>query len=792
MEDTRAGVTEPRMTVHWLLPSGALQGLATPLREAMDHFPGWAWRLADGQGLEPGPEGASVSADAVLPQGALATWLEPGEAPQAWRLCAASAHDRGVAVHRIEWSDDALSDAPAWQAAWPILLLSSALSSEADARISDLMLDVLLNAEVRLSDAAAGLSAPARLSLSTLVAQAWLALARATGEGVYVQRAWDATQSVAVDLHALPVAQRRAYLRVGAEAQWTLGVRAQDERALVAAVARLDQAAQWPARGERDESWAAVRLMQGHALESLAQWRGAPEVWADAAQAYRDAAAVWTPRSDGARGAAVCVSLGRVLSTWGRQSRDVALLHEAVRVLDEATAVYTEADFALEWAHCRQHSGVALQALGQIQRDEVQVVLALQAYEQALRQRTRAAHPQAWATTLHHQATALAWLGVAQDDVAKLKQAIECFQAALQERRLSSAPRDWAATQQALGRACDALGRRESDLSALEAAIQAHLLAASQRSRQQAPLEWAAVQLDLGQAWLQLGERSRQLAALRSAESAYDAALEVLDPSDQAAWWRQAANNKALALRLRGAWGGHLALLQQAAQVYASILAQQGASMSALDRVPVVEGLALCQLKQADLSQAPEPLRQVLALLSEHLPGFEAADLPQASAMRQQWAQVCLRLASEHDEPGAAEQAVAAAQLCVNNSAEPLGSAAGLQTHMLLATALTWQALAGAELARLDAAKQTWRSLLQQLSRQRHTVMWAQATGFEALCDVMLAALRSSSPEQAAAQAVLTQMQALLWRLDASAALRLERAHAMAQRSLEAALGART
>lgn len=792
MEDERAGVTAPWMKVHWLLPSGALQGLASPLREAMGHLPSLSWQLVEDQHPGRGEEGLPAGADAALRQGAAFTWLEASEAGSAWRLCVASAQDRGAAVNRVEWPDAAPSDAPAWQAAWPILLLSSVLSPGAEARVSDLMLDVLLNAEARLLDAASGVSDSARVSLSTLVAQAWLAMARATGEGVYVQRAWDATQVVAtVDAQALSVPQRRDHGRVSAEAQWTLGLRAQDEQALAAAVARLEDVAQWPAQGERDESWAAVRLMQGHALESLAQWRGTAALWAEAAQAYRDAAAVWSPHSDGARGAALCVSLGRALSTWGRQSRDVAVLHEAVRVLDEATAVYTEASFALEWSHCRHHSGVALQALGQIQRDEVQVVLALQAYEQALRQRTRAAQPQAWATTQHHRATALAWLGVAQDDAAKLKQAIDGFQAALQERRLSSAPRDWAATQQALGRAWDALSRRELDVDALEAAVQAHVLAASQHSRQQAPLAWASVQLDLGQAWLQLGEHLRQLAALQSAAFAYEAALEALDPTKQAALWRQAANNRALALRRWGEWGGHLALLQQAGQAYALILAEQGAALSAHDRLPVVEGWVVCGLKQAELSAAPEPLRQVVALLEAELPGLEAAGVPQAQAMRQQLAQAHWRLACDHDEPGAVEQAVAVAQLCLNNSAEPVGSPADLQVRMLLAVALSWQAMAGGDAARLQAARAHWSALLQQLSRQHHTIMWAQATGFEALCDGMLAVLQAR-PGQAAAQAVLAQMQALLWRLDASAARRLERAQALAQRSLEAAVDGQT
>jgi tetratricopeptide (TPR) repeat protein len=713
-------------------------------------------------------------------------WAQPEPEEKAWVFSVAARSNQGAsvttAISRISWpQDQTRTDLKALQAVLQILVLLPSVQPGCSPKLADLLLDTLLHAEAWLLEPTRADGNDEAVTLAAMVGTAWLNLYRAAKNEAYIQRALETLQTGLAHVNAqtatwVVVAVRRAL----AETQMTHGLRLQDRDALEAAIAQFGEAAELQATLDKDESWAMVLVLQGHALESLAQMQRDESLWSLAANAYRSALGVLTRADHGTRWAAVKTNLGRVLSAWGRQQRSTDVLYEAVQVLDEALLVYSREDHPGAWASGQHYSGVVLQALGQIQRDSVQLVLALQAFENALKQRPRDTQPMAWATTKHHLASLLTQLGLEQDDPAKLKQAISGFQEALQVRTLSSSVQDWVATQHAMGRAYDALGRRDKGVYAFEQAIESYILALSQRTRNLAPLDWAVLQFDLGNVWLQVGYRLQQVPALQAAVNAYREALQVFDAARQSAQWTQASHNLAAALRRVGELGGHLPALEQAAQTYQQILEIKAPTLSGHDLATVVENLTACLTKVASQTKQRAPLEQAARAQEQALPVLDGKSADFAQGVRQQLARTWLTIGRDFQDEQALNACIDVLHTWTANSGEAPGTALWAQTQRLIAAAQTALALIEPTPERLVPARAACVAALEHFTRQSHAVDWAELTGEAALCEWLqtLAEGQSDAPQ---AVAVLSQVMAVLWRADPAAAARMERNHAAVQ-----------
>ncbi len=776
----------PLLKIKWCVPPDADVGAQVSLQRALSDL---KRTHAEMLASPAAGQGVAAWANELLQQAAtdVVCWAQRDEAQSAWAFHVVAKNEPSAllatSVTRALWPiSQTQADNKALQAVLQILVLLPAVQPGCSKGLLELLLDILLRAEAWTLEPAHTLGDHSGVVLSTMAGAAWLAMYRAAKQDVYVQRALDMVGASAQAVQAeVPLVAQVGLTRVHAEALMVRGLRLQDAQILQDAVALFERAAGLQASISQDEDWAMLLVMQGHALESLAQMRRDESNWSRAADVYRAALTVLSQAVHGTRWAAVKTNLGRVLSAWGRQKRDAEVLYEAVRVLDEALLVYTPGNHASAWANGMHYSGVVLQALGQLQRDSVQLVLALQAFEKALQQRPRDTQPTAWATTKHHLASLLTQLGLEQNDSAKLRQAVAGFQEALEVRTLSSSPQDWVATQHAMGRAYDALGRREQGVRAFEQAIEAYTLALSQRTRALAPVDWAVLQFDLGHAWLQVGYRLQQVAALQSAASAYRDALRVFDPTVQSVQWTQASHSMAAALRRVGELGGHADALEQAAQTYESVLSTKAAELSPHDLATVLDGLLACQTKRAAMRDDATLLRSAIDRLQHHLPLLDEKGVPAAQAVRKLMAQAWLSVALDHGDNDALPQAIEVAQTWLNNTGEASGSPAWLQVQVLLASAKTAQALVEPPAPEaLAQARQHNRAVLDHADRQSHASEWALATGQEALCE-WVASIAAQQPEPAAALAVLTQVMAILWRADPQAATRMERAHAQVQ-----------
>jgi uncharacterized caspase-like protein len=304
----------------------------------------------------------------------------------------------------------------------------------------------------------------------------------------------------------------------------------------------------------------------------------------------------------------------------------------------------------------------------------------------ALKFAERFDHRGNWASTQVVLGNALQAIGYRQGDAARLSQAVAAYRAALDHYTRDTAPLDWALIQNNLGASLHDLGGMEMDAVLLQQAVQAFDSALEVRTRAAMPIDWAITQVNRGNVLSELGIETSRKDLLAEGLAAFRAASEELTRDRVPLFWALTQSNIGLSLVHIGQFDTGMGYLEEAVTAFSLALEVRTRDTVPLDwaKTQVGLGLALATIGGR---------RHDAAMISEAI-GIYRATLGELT-----WARAPLDWISALSNLGNALQELD----------RMLGAADPDRRDVAL----------------LEEAAQTYRAILDKLTRERSPIRWA-------------------------------------------------------------------
>ncbi len=319
------------------------------------------------------------------------------------------------------------------------------------------------------------------------------------------------------------------------------------------AITVLQPLATDPPEGIGDRRHGELLSAYARARQARSTLPGRGDDLAEAAAAYREAAAAYEATGARAQWVRAQNDHGTALTALATSTGNPAQLHAAVAAYRGVLGALPRGDSPVDWATTQNNLGNALQALGARERDAAHLEEAVAAYRAALKVRTADRFPRERATTQMNLGTALATLGGPENGTARLEEAVAAFRGALEGFDRATAPHDWGTTQNNLGNVLQRLAAREKGPERLEEAVDAYRMALDVFTRETAPFEWATTQGNIAHALTASYERTGDPAQLDNAERRVEAALELWREADAVFYVEKAERQLARIAELRSA-----------------------------------------------------------------------------------------------------------------------------------------------------------------------------------------------------------------------------------------------
>lgn len=340
--------------------------------------------------------------------------------------------------------------------------------------------------------------------------------------------------------------------------QWTLLVEASlsryqqgdlvgDNRALLRAVALLEEALPLVPRALRPIDWASTQNLLGITRYRLGARQPASGHLEGAIEAYRNTSQVWDRDGSPREWALVQVNLGIVLAAQGRREGLTSKFLEAEAVLRSALEVALRANGPMEIANTQMNLAIVLIDLGAREARADRFRRAITLFDQSLANIDRSQAGHSWAAIQINLGNAHYRLGFMENLRGNMVAAEQAYRSALEVYSRDIAPSVWGDTQENLGNVLRELGVLDRSPAKLQEAVAAFHFALQARQPGDRGLDWANLQNSLGNALERLGQLENNPARLTEAVQVLEEAVRHLDRNASFEQWAGTALSLALA-----------------------------------------------------------------------------------------------------------------------------------------------------------------------------------------------------------------------------------------------------
>jgi tetratricopeptide (TPR) repeat protein len=260
--------------------------------------------------------------------------------------------------------------------------------------------------------------------------------------------------------------------------------------------------------------------------------------------------------------AGATINFGNALQTRGARDPNPRWLRGAVSAFEASLSVFTREGAPSDWALAQSNLGTSLFLLGQRFRDMDDLFAARDAHNRALEVFTRESAPDDYARTVVNLAQVVRNIGQRTANLEMLETSIDLARQGAKVRGELGRESARLSALEEVAKSLESLGELLEDDERLEEAVAVLRTVAAERDIRLEPSFFASTHLKLGDALATLGqrrlgrpdERAQGESDMAAALAAYEAALEVVDATEQAVTWsalRQNAGNVHVILGMR-------------------------------------------------------------------------------------------------------------------------------------------------------------------------------------------------------------------------------------------------